>query len=313
VTHLRHVLDKANLGESADPGIRLVALSLFATAEDAATAFHASADSFREGSAAGDDSLHDLRVALRRLRSWLRAFEPSLASTVPRKDQRRLRAIVRATNAGRDAAVQSTWLGVHEQEIETSRRAGYEVMRTRLGRQREKALNRVLGAVEQFDRLAPKIGRQLDGNAEAFGTLLALAIINAADALEMSLSRIRGFDDVRREHRARISAKRLRYLIEPVAKLASGGHAIVESLKSLQDLLGDLHDAQVFSSELARASRKSTHETEPGLADLSEKAQAKGKNLYAEIAHDWLDGAAAPFLERVRAFANELSTAANNR
>ena len=58
------------------------------------------------------------------------------------------------------------------------------------------------------------------------------------------------------------------------------------------------------------ASRKSTPDTEPGLTDLSERTQARGESLYAEIARDWLDGAAAPFFERVRAFADKLSTAA---
>ena len=308
VSHGLEALDRTTLGESSDIGIRLVALSLLAAAEDAAAAFDASADGFREGSAAGDDSLHDFRVGLRRLRSWLRGFERSFRPSLRRRHLRRLRSIVRATNVARDAAVQSTWMGSHGQEIEISRQAGYEVMRSRLNRQRTKGVNRVLGAVDTFHRLAPKLKRRLDVNAELFGTILSDAILDAAAALEKSLSRIRGWDDARREHRARIAAKRLRYLIEPVAKLAEGGDAIVESLKSLQDLFGDLHDIQVFSSELKRASRKSTAETEPGLTDLSEKAQSRAKALYEEIERDWLNGAAASFFERVHNFAGELST-----
>lgn len=305
------VLDRTTLGESADFGMRLVALSLLATAEDAAKAFHNSADSFREGSSEGDDSLHDFRVALRRLRSWLRAFERPLRGALRRKRLRRLRSIIRATNAARDAAVQVAWLGTNEQEIEASRRAGYEMMRARMSKERKRGLDDVLGAVDRFDRLAPKLRIGLEERAKLFGTLLAEAIENAASALEKSLARIRDWDDVRREHRARIAAKRLRYLIEPVASLADGGDAIVESLKSLQDLFGDLHDVQVFSSELARASRKSTDEAEPGLADLSGKAEARGKALYEKIECDWLNGAADPFFERVRAFARELSTGAS--
>jgi CHAD domain-containing protein len=312
MAHSAEVLDKTTLGKSADLGIRLVALSLVTAAEDAAKAFHASTESFREGSAAGDDSLHDFRVALRRLRSWLRAFDPSFRGSIRRKDKRRLRSIVRTTNAARDASVQSTWLGTHETEIEASRRAGYEVMRSRLNKQREKGVDQVLGAVDKFDRLAPKLQlkNRLEKQAELFGTLLAEAIVEAASALDKSLLRIRDWDNVRREHRARIAAKRLRYLIEPVAKLAEGGEAIVDSLKSLQDLFGDLHDVQVFSSEIARAAKKSTDETEPGLTDLSERSAARGKALYQEIERGWLNGAAEPFFERVRVFAEDIANAA---
>ena len=313
MTHGPDALDTSTLRESSDTGIRLIALSLLAKAEEAADAFHGTADSFQEGAAAGDDALHDFRVALRRLRSWLRAFAPTLRPSVRRKHQRRLRSIVRSTNAARDAAVQSTWLSTHDSETEASRRAGYEVMKARLGKQRGKALRRVLDAVGDFERLAPKLKHRLDGHAEFFGTIVSEAILDAADALEKSLSRIRGWDDARREHRARIAAKRLRYLIEPVAKLAQGGDAIIESLKTLQDLLGDLHDVQVFSSELARASRKSTEETQPGLADLSDRTEARGKALYQDIERDWLNGASAPFFERVRMFANELSSLAQRK
>ncbi|HZK77339.1 MAG TPA: CHAD domain-containing protein, partial [Gemmatimonadaceae bacterium] len=99
------MLEHSALQESADRGIRTVALTLLATAEDAGKALHASADSVRDGAAADDDLLHDFRVALRRLRSWLRAFDSSLGDTVRRKHERRLRSIVRSTNAARDATV----------------------------------------------------------------------------------------------------------------------------------------------------------------------------------------------------------------
>jgi CYTH domain-containing protein len=52
-------------------------------------------------------------------------------------------------------------------------------------------------------------------------------------------------------HEARIAAKRTRYLLEPVAKIVPGAAGIVERLKALQDVLGDLHDAQVFGAEIA--------------------------------------------------------------
>src|ERR1700752_1484631 len=53
----------------------------------------------------GDDpeALHDFRVAVRRLRSWLKAFKQPLRGSVSGKHRGRLRRVAHATNAGRDA------------------------------------------------------------------------------------------------------------------------------------------------------------------------------------------------------------------
>jgi len=46
------------------------------------------------------EALHDFRVALRRLRSWVRAFRPYLSSSVGKKDRLRLRRVADATSSG---------------------------------------------------------------------------------------------------------------------------------------------------------------------------------------------------------------------
>src|SRR6476646_3575706 len=56
------------------------------------------------------DALHDLRVGLRRLRSWLRAFRPEIDDTVRGKTRRRLRDLTQITNAARDAEVWREWI-----------------------------------------------------------------------------------------------------------------------------------------------------------------------------------------------------------
>src|SRR5262245_26210940 len=52
----------------------------------------------------GDPSIgvHDLRVAMRRLRTWLRAYRPELDDTVRKKTRRRAAKIAHATNEPRD-------------------------------------------------------------------------------------------------------------------------------------------------------------------------------------------------------------------
>jgi CHAD domain-containing protein len=85
----------------APHGTRLVALTLL----DAAAAARRKLD---EG--VDPEALHDFRVALRRLRSWLRAFRPHLKGSVRGKERRRLQALADATGASRDAEVHLEWL-----------------------------------------------------------------------------------------------------------------------------------------------------------------------------------------------------------
>src|SRR5215831_9093429 len=51
----------------------------------------------------GDEAkgLHDVRVAVRRLRSWLRAFECEIGDTLRKKTKKRLRKLAQASNPAR--------------------------------------------------------------------------------------------------------------------------------------------------------------------------------------------------------------------
>ncbi len=85
------------MDRSAEEGARVVALGLLAEAGGAAEAL---------ASGAGDEPLHDFRVALRRLRSALRTFRPWLEDSVRPRQEKRLKKIARSTNEERDAEVQ---------------------------------------------------------------------------------------------------------------------------------------------------------------------------------------------------------------
>lgn len=94
-------LDATLLDDTAQRSARLVALGLL---EDLA------AERRRLTEARESETLHDFRVALRRLRSWLRAFGPALEGSVPDACARRLGRMARESNAGRDAEVFLGWL-----------------------------------------------------------------------------------------------------------------------------------------------------------------------------------------------------------
>jgi len=88
------------LAEPAALGARRVALGMVAALEDA---------NKRRGSADDSEALHDMRVALRRLRSWLRAMNDVLQD-VGNKTRARLEGIADTSNVSRDAEVLLDWL-----------------------------------------------------------------------------------------------------------------------------------------------------------------------------------------------------------
>ena len=62
-----------------------------------------------------------------------------------------------------------------------------------------------------------------------------------------------------RAHRLRIRGKRLRYLLEPFARQHRPCARAVETLKQLQDLLGDHHDMTILRARL-KTLRRGEHD-----------------------------------------------------
>src|SRR5262245_41192341 len=85
-TERRVMFDASILDDTAPRAARLVALSLV---EDLAR------ERDRLAAERGSETLHDFRVDLRRLRSWLRALSAELEGSVPNACVRRLRRMAR--------------------------------------------------------------------------------------------------------------------------------------------------------------------------------------------------------------------------
>src|SRR6476659_3496150 len=99
------------LHQSVDRAARIVALDLLSAA---------ARQRGRLGNKRNTEALHDFRVAVRRLRSWLRAFDGWLDDSVSRKALRRLKRAARSTNASRDADVRLVWLREQRSTMNTA-------------------------------------------------------------------------------------------------------------------------------------------------------------------------------------------------
>ena len=258
-----------NLLAAPAPGAaRRIALSLL----DAATAARE-----RLPDAGDAEALHDFRVAMRRLRSTLRAYEPQLDALVPAKLRRRLRDLARATGEARDVEVQVSWLERRRDELPPGRRAGVPWLLAQLTRRRERAYQDIRERIApKFDRLARRLRRALgsvpapDATLPAsLASLIAQLLEDQGSDLERRLTLIRSSASHAEAHAARIRVKRARYLLEPVVREAKLAAAVVRRLKQVQQLLGDLHDLQVVVVRLGDAAAEAAAQRTRRLHELA--------------------------------------------
>ncbi len=217
------------------------------------------------------EAVHDFRVALRRLRSWLQAFRPFLDDTVTKGSEQRLRRLSRVAGEARDLQVQRASLremaGTDNPVVAAEARR----IERRLARDetlaRRKLTQRI---VENLSKSAVKLAAQLQrGELNAGGTTpgaeptmaaaMALLLAERLERMETSLGRLKRAGQIEPAHEARIALKRLRYLLEAFGSSSRLAATAVLRLTEVQDGFGRLHDAQIL------AQRITGHRAKPAL------------------------------------------------
>lgn len=253
-----------------------------------------------------DKALHDFRVALRRLRTWLRAFRPVLRDTLRGKVVRRLSDIADATGASRDLEVRIEWLDRARHQLRGEERKGATWLVKRLRQEKvtcDAELRRVLD--DRFDKTARRVEKamsryeaRVDGEP-SFEECAGEIVNRHLDAFSAAIAGISSVNDRGPAHAARIAAKRLRYVLEIVAPSDSDRARALASLEELQDRLGELHDAQMLGSEIAslivecsaeKAERAKSSVTGsagvdpvPGLEELSRRLRQREKESFRRM------------------------------
>jgi CHAD domain-containing protein len=211
------------------------------------------------------EALHDFRVGLRRLRSCVRAYRAQLKGSVSGKLRDRLRELTRATNAGRDTEVQLTWLRKQAERMGSEETKGFFWFTGRLEGHKLESLDPATAEIaRRYSKLASKLRKRLGilrievGNDPAkkpatFGQITGELIRQQVIRLQADLVRVRDVLHVDEAHRARIGVKRLRYLLEPVARRNRRARALIPRLKEAQDLLGEHHDMYVLAGAVTAA------------------------------------------------------------
>jgi len=323
------------LQEPAGPALASYALRLL----DAAAAA-------RDRMAAGDDAeaLHDFRVAVRRLRSLLRAHKATL--DVSRRARRRLRDLADVTSRVRDLEVQLSWLRDVRPTLGIREKRGLTWLASRLQKEERSArrdleddLPDLLANAEEVvqSELAARVTAPGAGKA-GLGSAVAALLPDLTSALRRSLAGIRSMEDQDQAHAARIAAKRLRYALEPIGEHLPDAASLATELSLLQDVLGAMHDAEVLSGAIAAAvekagaaqarrasktvrrgevakmardavQRQRRRDPTPGLLSLAAVVRAAQENHYRTLEQEWLGGRARALIEAVEALARTLTPA----
>jgi len=294
------------------------------------------------------DALHDFRVSVRRLRTFLKSYQAYLPKAVCKRSRKQLRALMSATNTWRDSQVQVAWL---EQQFSRKnlgrlQRQGLAVVIRKLQEQQADAAEDLVSAIpEDFGKIRDRLEKALTtakqaiqlnsaGELESFASVTARMLQQYAAKLRAALDQVQSIDGRSEAHRARLAAKHVRYVLEPVRSLVAGGGSAVNKLKNLQDLLGNLRDLQNLELMVRSILKRTAVAWSERLADLSasngatpttvrkapeldecralaavlQKVRRREHRLFASLEQQWLGGA-QPFFDRIDGITLQLDPA----
>lgn len=233
---------------------------------------------------ADPEALHDFRVTVRRLRTYLEAYGPVFGNGQAERLQRKLASFIDATNANRDHEVHFAIVEgqLARRSLPKLQREGFQIVREELSYEGEPAPPESLDAViGQFTKLEQKLqkrrwnptgarpARDVPRAHHSFAAATRDIVWELAESLRAQLVAIQGVDDQRPAHRARLTVKRLRYVVEPLQSATPAAKPVVEELKLMQDEFGGLRDLQNLEKRIARITRERARQWCIHLIDLA--------------------------------------------
>lgn len=221
-----------------------------------------------EGALIGDDieHVHQMRVASRRMRNGLNLFKDCLSKKKARSWRDEIRVITKALGNARDLDIQIDLIQRCLTEPLADRlRPGYNRLLLRLKQQRtiaQEKVNRTLINMQEgdvLDRMRKQLKELTFGSENIYlytPSLYQQAFEAISSTLEDFLSYegyIQDPDNIEELHAMRIAGKHLRYTLEIFAPIY--GNALdphIRAMKDLQDLLGEIHDNDVWIAWLPK-------------------------------------------------------------
>lgn len=260
------------------------------------------------------EHIHRMRVATRRLRATLPLFENCYPAKKVTTWQTEIKRVTRALGSARDTDVQIDRIGQMAHEItEINAKPGIRRLLLRLKQKREQQQKKVVGAlnkledsgiVEEMQTIINPLAKAAEENYPYSDQLYRLAYDNIHRCLGAMLAYSEFVPQPERIdelHAMRIEAKRLRYTLESFAPLFPDQfQGIINIVRSIQELLGDIHDCDVwvqFLPQFIEEERQRTIEfcgrdrplrfLVPGIIYLKENRQSMRDQIYTRFALQW--------------------------
>jgi CHAD domain-containing protein/CYTH domain-containing protein len=289
---------------AAPVAARMLALRYLAEANRARRALQAGTD---------PEALHDFRVGLRRLRCCLGFFRAHLQESVRPRDRQRLRRLASMTGRERDLEVWVEWLVNDARKRTDEGESDVDWLVALLGERRAAA------SAEIGDRLLSRFRSLRDPLRKRLATYRVRVTANAyaappslIEAVEAEAARqgtelvnrlaaVRTLANQPEAHSARLAAKRLRYLLEPISSAVPGLAEAVGRIRKLQDLLGEMHDLDGLALELVEM-KPTLAPDDPRDAELDRllrRLHRRQERLLAKLGDTWLGGQARHLVDRI--------------
>lgn len=200
-------------------------------------------------------SVHDMRVAVRRLRAALALFKEALPSRAARY-RSELRWLTSSLGPVRELDVLREQIARWVEKATPDERAGLEALDLLLADRRDAAHARLVRSLDSrryahlAESLATFLGRGPSARSPA-ATLPAVVVVPELLAKRYRAVRKAGRHATKSStagelHALRIRAKRFRYALEFIAPMyPAPAKTMIRRLTRLQDVLGDINDAEV--------------------------------------------------------------------
>jgi CHAD domain-containing protein len=274
------------------------------------------------------EALHDFRVSLRHLRSFLKSYENSIKGA--KKYRQHFSDILTLMNAGRDNEVHLAWLKARQEKADEVEREGIQYLLEQLSSNESVKLEKVK---KQFARVAKKLEKAFSKKPKktkaTFARVTAQVLQDDSRDLQKLLAKIEKPEDDTALQDVHVAGEKLRYTLELLEGKAA--KPLVKKLKELQDLTGTLHDLhllepKVQSSLLAemklwskafRDGYKTLETTELshlpqlqrsyGLAAVERMLEAEKTALFQVLQEEWTGKGKKDFFKDLNALIKQLA------
>ena len=251
------------------------------------------------------EAVHRMRVASRRLRAALTAFR----SALPEEDLKRWREAVKGITAllgeARDLDVQIEFLDRFRRKVKKEQERGIEQLlaskreaRLRLQPELAASLGRLkregaLGPLRSFLQAELQEGRSTDLAKMEARVMASRRTAKRVKALLELQWCVRLPEEILAHHQMRIAAKRLRYTLETFQPAYDGAFGKpIAKVRKLQDLLGDMHDCDVWIQHIqglgdGPETPAFGEEARPGLQALLSDRRSRRRQRYRRFVEAW--------------------------